>query len=112
MLKCRSPLGLRGLKSGIRKQQNQRGKSQPTRAAWIEIDIFSHSYMRNDRRSPLGLRGLKFLKDKQKFLPIFGRSPLGLRGLKYSAYAGALSMISLSQPTRAAWIEINADNAC
>ena len=104
----------------------KRLRSQPTRAAWIEIvKVNSLPVYRNSRsplglrglklfislaravascRSPLGLRGLKFVCMRH-LLWLFCRSPLGLRGLKF-AFACGLWLVYLSQPTRAAWIEI------
>ena len=55
-------------------------------------------------RSPLGLRGLKSIKIAVKNCKA-RRSPLGLRGLKLTPSEGEVTNI-LSQPTRAAWIEI------
>ena len=55
----RSPLGLRGLKCGLIAEQRVARKSQPSWAAWIEIDEQSDKGTIENRRSPLGLRGLK-----------------------------------------------------
>ncbi len=55
-------------------------------------------------RSPLGLRGLKLLLIAA-LQPALCRSPLGLRGLK-SVSQLVCFLSCLSQPTRAAWIEI------
>ena len=77
----RSPLGLRGLKYKNYQWLVWIVKSQPTRAAWIEMTTHLATTSLVYRRSPLGLRGLKFWSA----LPprkIPGRSPLGLRGLK------------------------------
>ena len=59
MMICRSPLGLRGLKYEQYGQTRDADKSQPTRAAWIEMIIFFVSIFMVNSRSPLGLRGLK-----------------------------------------------------
>ena len=37
-LYCRSPLGLRGLKYGVPAEKVERQRSQPSWAAWIEIE--------------------------------------------------------------------------
>ena len=78
--------------------------SQPTRAAWIEIIMCDTRVEWTFGRSPLGLRGLK-LKGDYFYAQLGRRSPLGLRGLKcdHHNYGG---VTQLSQPTRAAWIEI------
>ena len=55
-------------------------------------------------RSPLGLRGLKSV-DIAFYGGAAGRSPLGLRGLKLLLSPGLYLQI-LSQPSWAAWIEI------
>ena len=57
---CRSPLGLRGLKSLIKLIICISLPSQPTRAAWIEIFYGAYKILTDESRSPLGLRGLKF----------------------------------------------------
>ena len=104
-------------------------KSQPTRAAWIEITLYIDSSNIQYSRSPLGLRGLKLHKDVDagvavgsqptraawieivKVTSIRGftlcRSPLGLRGLKCLVALGFNTQSIASQPTRAAWIEIS-----
>ena len=56
-------------------------------------------------RSPLGLRGLKFHPCAAHGTERCRRSPLGLRGLKFKEGLIIMDDI-LSQPTRAAWIEI------
>ena len=57
-------------------------RSQPSWAAWIEITKGTAKQIIDVCRSPLGLRGLKYHQRK------------------------SLEHKSLSQPTRAAWIEI------
>ena len=64
-----------------------RSKSQPTRAAWIEIlGGLVWIIQRTLSRSPLGLRGLKLLRLEQLIQEAIRRSPLGLRGLKFDGY--------------------------
>ena len=79
---CRSPLGLRGLKSPEYRQGRQCPASQPSWAAWIEIVPGGNIAITVSSRSPLGLRGLKS-EVQQALKSDWGRSPLGLRGLKY-----------------------------
>ncbi len=79
--------------------------SQPTRAAWIEIYIMPGTPFCNQSRSPLGLRGLKSFLISLRCYPRLCRSPLGLRGLKFIRFKIVIPAV-LSQPTRAAWIEI------
>ena len=80
--KGRSPHGERGLKYRLQSQ------SVP-----------------QDSRSPHGERGLKSALII-RFLVIFSRSPHGERGLKSLLPCGVKAM-SLSLPTRGAWIEID-----
>ena len=81
--KCRSPLGLRGLKSlNISLKELKTVKSQPTRAAWIEIAIGITLSLPAAGRSPLRLRGLKLKDYRTDGNKSISRSPLGLRGLK------------------------------
>ena len=67
---CRTPPGVRGLKSetGVSTQSND--KSHPTRGAWIEIKIGFVFEIVFPRRTPPGVRGLKY---------IFLRRPQGRR---------------------------------
>ena len=55
--------------------------SQPSWAAWIEIENVKNYEISGLGRSPLGLRGLK-LQKPGLFCRCVCRSPLGLRGLK------------------------------
>ena len=56
--------------------------SQPSWAAWIEMECAAEQIRERDRRSPLGLRGLKLCNADNGSKRQRGRSPLGLRGLK------------------------------
>ena len=57
---CRSPLGLRGLKSLWDGNSIEYKLSQPSWAAWIEMFDSAISETKAVCRSPLGLRGLKY----------------------------------------------------
>ena len=79
---CRTPRGVRGLKSLVSRQRPRRALSHPSRGAWIEIvsnQMFADLYI---RRTPRGVRGLKFLGLRVKLRP------------------------ALSHPSRGAWIEM------
>ena len=101
--RCRSPLGLRGLKSYAVHQDYQvlhvaallgcvdlnmatvPPKSPLMVAAhWGCVDlnaVLVHGVGQNCGRSPFGLRGFKF-NVFGKMIKLIGRSPLGLRGFK------------------------------
>ena len=104
----RSPLGLRGLKSfcgHLMANLQSAGRSPLGLRGLKSFQPFPHTIPVNCR-SPLGLRGLKYCNPA--YYNIFinvSRSPLGLRGLKSQALA-IVSKSLMSQPTRAAWIEI------
>ena len=65
------------------REESIEGQSQPTRAAWIEIMQRRRIWQMFSGRSPLGLRGLKLNNKMAIDLKSRRRSPLGLRGLKY-----------------------------
>ena len=79
--------------------------SLPTRGAWIEITDLLEQRRFFKSRSPHGERGLKSLHG---FIPRHDgccRSPHGERGLKFFIFYH-LGKLTLSLPTRGAWIEI------
>ena len=78
---CRTPQGVRGLKSN---NNTHRTSSK--------------------RRTPQGVRGLK-CQARQTLLFSCRRTPQGVRGLKFFAH-GIKCLGSLSHPARGAWIEI------
>ena len=56
--------------------------SQPIRAAWIEIEVWTDNPYDYACRSPFGLRGLKYNVIGEVTEVYYSRSPLGLLGLK------------------------------
>ena len=101
----RSPLGLRGLKYF----SFFTSKSQYTVAAHSDCVDWNLCTEEGEKcvccRSPFGLRGLKSWPCRCQCSKPHGRSPFGLRGFK-SFLAFDNKKVALSQPTRAAWIEI------
>ena len=82
---CRTPQGVRGLKSIYDFAESVTGTSHPARGAWIEINYPPTKNARNYSRTPQGVRGLK------------SRSRTPCRGIRES------------HPARGAWIEIETD---
>ena len=80
---CRTPRGVRGLKSISPPLPRRSLPSHPSRGAWIEIIRKPIGYVLVGRRTPRGVRGLKLMM------------------VALSVYAPALS-----HPSRGAWIEI------
>jgi len=103
----RSPHGERGLKSEKSEYVMNMVQSLPTRGAWIEIFSAPSASAPSNGRSPHGERGLKFLPRLCRRVTR-GRSPHGERGLKLTDY-NINNILSLSLPTRGAWIEMRRD---
>ena len=103
MAPCRTPQGVRGLKSddphaappahgshpargawieiGWKLPAQQGTSSHPARGAWIEIFWLASRCLSYVRRTPQGVRGLKYIL--QRTLPDrISRTPQGVRGLK------------------------------
>ena len=85
---CRTPRGVRGLKSSCGAIHLVPPPSHPSRGAWIEIQLKTKAGMSYLRRTPRGVRGLK------------------------SPSPAAHPRPSRSHPSRGAWIEINIDGVC
>ena len=79
---CRTPRGVRGLKSMTVERHYTGESSHPSRGAWIEIKL-----------------GYMWL------IPKNGRTPRGVRGLKF-CYIVSPGYAGESHPSRGAWIEI------
>ena len=102
---CRTPHGVRGLKSPKQRIFPVVRGSHPSRGAWIEITAGTTRTGAATRRTPHGVRGLKWV-DMAADRRGPGRTPHGVRGLKFigiSDYEYALR----SHPSRGAWIEIS-----
>ena len=56
---CRTPRGVRGLKSLETNKELRTGKSHPSRGAWIEIVGRRPAIGLSSGRTPRGVRGLK-----------------------------------------------------
>ena len=56
---CRTPRGVRGLKSQVLNMGVQLLESHPSRGAWIEIARLLRDGGSTQRRTPRGVRGLK-----------------------------------------------------
>ena len=56
---CRTPRGVRGLKSSIAYRDDLDAMSHPSRGAWIEIFNLSRAPACAPGRTPRGVRGLK-----------------------------------------------------
>ena len=80
--RCRTPRGVRGLKSPWAVQRQ-------TVAS----------------RTPRGVRGLKLIMNRAVICTYAGRTPRGVRGLKY-LYAMRGQHQNASHPPRGAWVEI------
>ena len=83
LFRCRTPRGVRGLKSLSRPAVIARiASSHPARGAWIEIGEQRTRGAAGRRRTPRGVRGLKSISTSncQKRA---GRTPRGVRGLKF-----------------------------
>ena len=59
---CRTPSGVRGLKSDINRIVQNIIESHPVRGAWIEITSERKKSFEVGRRTPSGVRGLKFVR--------------------------------------------------
>ena len=77
----RTPHGVRGLKSHYWQTLSMRGKSHPSRGAWIEIKPLAQADGSDAGRTPHGVRGLKYARIASS-LQALGRTPHGVRGLK------------------------------
>ena len=79
--------------------------SHPSRGAWIEILEPWRRRTSLTSRTPHGVRGLKYKINAEKKV-VSGRTPHGVRGLKYYKIVGLQEAVTLSHPSRGAWIEI------
>ena len=80
---CRTPRGVRGLKSLVSRSELSRRWSHPSRGAWIEIVGYGTGRGRGYGRTPRGVRGLKFQFTHCDIIKSTRRTPRGGRGLKY-----------------------------
>ena len=80
-LNSRSPLGLRGFKSTQMFYINPRAVSQPTRAAWIEIWPQVGQFLL-PWSQPTRAAWIEIIMSGRSGIMLISRSPFGLRGLK------------------------------
>ena len=83
-------------------------RSHPSRGAWIEIPMVGWPPMPPLRRTPHGVRGLKSCAPAGTSGSTPGRTPHGVRGLKCLVLQEG-TRCGKSHPSRGAWIEIIAE---
>ena len=102
---CRTPRGVRGLKSLLLLHSAYKAPSHPSRGAWIEILIAALLFANVLCRTPRGVRGLKFCPALSRARGC-SRTPRGVRGLKSPMESSRGQIYLVSHPSRGAWIEI------
>ena len=103
-IKRRTPRGLRRKKLTKQRKMKTKGKTHPTREAWIEFEKAKNDV---DYWAVAALAGCVdcYALDLVSEGPLSRRTPRGVRGLKY-IHKTLLTVLNMSHPSRGAWIEI------
>ena len=101
----RTPHGVRGLKSAIQQHTRPHHASHPSRGAWIEIAPDERARGQVPRRTPHGVRGLKLDGVACGVVELLSHPSRGA-WIEISTTSPRQSR-SASHPSRGAWIEIN-----
>ena len=100
---CRTPRGVRGLKSPSPAAHPRPSRSHPSRGAWIEINIDGVCLLDGGSHPSRG--AWIEITVPRSASSSTSRTPRGVRGLK-SFTVGLIWPIAWSHPSRGAWIEI------